>query len=110
MIQSWGDIAGIILILAFILYNIFANLIPVLRKKERKIKGEKSFGRFLISFYIFGLLIGVIGRGFGIFSFIDPILPTFILAIICSIIWGVAKGLIWIINKIKSKQNKESEK
>ncbi|GAG61674.1 unnamed protein product [marine sediment metagenome] len=41
MIQSWKDIAGIILILAFILYNIFANLIPVLRKKEKEIIKEK---------------------------------------------------------------------
>jgi len=110
MIQSWGDIAGIILILAFILYNIFANLIPVLRKKEKEIIKEK-FRRFLGSFYIFVLLITILAREeFGIFSLLDPILPTFILAIICSVIWGAAKGLIWIINKIKSKQNKESEK
>ncbi len=112
MIQSWGDIAGIILILAFIFYNLFTIIIPSLRKKDKKII-EKKFWRFLVSFYIFCVLVETLAFWeFGIFTIrlLEPILPTFILAIVCLVIWGIVKGLIWIINKIKSRQNKESEK
>jgi len=92
MIQSWKDIAGIILILAFILYNIFANLIPVLRKKEKEIIKEKIW-RFLGSFYIFYLLIKILAfEGFGILTLLDPILPTFILAIVCLVIFLTIYG------------------
>ena len=123
MIQSWKDIVGIILILVFILYNIFANLIPVLRKKEKEIIKEKIW-RFLGSFHIFCLLTTILAfGGFGIFTLLEvPVLSALLsllfwfifaivcLGLICLVIWGIVKGLIEIINKIKSRQNKEGEK